>query len=349
MKPHYKDIARQLIEENPGRKMNLIFGGGRDALGSPMDQVDKVKFGGGAEISCKRSDKENLVEKYLHQFSDDKEAHYVTNAGEMITLDYEDVDHVLGLFSNNHMSYNSLRDKSAEGEPSMSEMTKAAIKILNNKKNVNGYVLVVESGKIDQGHHQNHARLALEEMVEFDRAIQEAYEMTSDDTLIIVTADHAHALIFNGYPTRGNDIFGLANKPEVEPYETLVYATGPGYWMHLANSTNETFIPIINFTAKQRAEPTYMHTSMIPMTDAAHSGEDVGVFATGPGSNLIQGVFEQSFIPYVISFASCIGPVAHQNPACRGERYKSNASELTRNWLLLLTLNWLCLLYRQVL
>lgn len=328
--------------------MNVIFGGGRDSLGAPTDQVERVVFGGGAENPCKRSDEENLVEKYLHQFEDHEEVHYVTNAGEMITIDYDDVDHVLGLFANNHMSYESIRDKSSEGEPSLTEMTRAAMKILNNKKNANGYVLVVEGGKIDQGHHQNHARLALEEMVEFDRAIQEASEMATDDTLIIVTADHSHAMLFNGYPARGNDILGMANKPEVEPYETLVYATGPGYWMHMANSTNETFMAMKSFTPKQRSEPTYMHSSLIPMTDAVHSGEDVGVFATGPGSNLIQGTFEQSYIPYVISFSSCIGPLAHQNPACRGERYTSPASELKQNSLLFVTLNCLCILYRHV-
>lgn len=41
---------------------------------------------------------------------------------------------------------------------------------------------------------QNHARLALEEMVEFERAIQEAVDLVSDDTLILVTADHAHSV-----------------------------------------------------------------------------------------------------------------------------------------------------------
>lgn len=46
---------------------------------------------------------------------------------------------------------------------------------------------------IDHAHHQNHARFALEEFVEFERAIQQAKDMTSsDETLIIVTSDHAH-------------------------------------------------------------------------------------------------------------------------------------------------------------
>lgn len=347
MRHHYKDIARQLIEDKPGRDMNVIFGGGRDFLGAPIAQEDKIKFKGNSENSCNRTDKQNLVDKYLSQFDNATNVSYVTNTGELIAVNVDNADRVLGLFANNHMHYESLRDKGAAGEPSLSEMTKAAIKILNNKKNKHGYVLMVEGGKIDQAHHQNHARLALEEMVEFERAIREAVEMTSDDTLIVVTADHAHSMIFNGYPPRGNDIFGMANKPEIEPYETLVYATGPGFWMHISNGTNETFIPIQSFTSEQRSEPTYMSSSLIPMSDAVHSGEDVGVFAVGPGSNLVQGVFEQSYIPYVVSFSSCIGPVSHHNPACRGEKNFNSASELKHNFLRLLTLNCLCILYHR--
>lgn len=347
MRTSFKDIARQLVEEKPGKDMNVIFGGGRDFLGAPLPQIDKVKFKGGADNSCNRTDKQNLVERFLNQFDNKTNAKYVTNAAELVELNYDDIDHVLGLFANNHMSYDSIRDKESGGEPSLSEMTKAAINILNNKKNKKGYMLMVEGGKIDQAHHQNHARLALEEMVEFERAIEEAVKMTSDDTLIIVTADHSHSMVFNGYPTRGNDILGMANKPEFEPYETIVYASGPGFYMHLAgNDSNTTFIPLNEFTPQQRAEPTYMHSSLIPMSDGTHSGEDVGVFATGPGSNLIQGVFEQNYIPYVISFSSCIGPVAQRNPKCSGVK-RNNSDGLKHNVVLLLALNCLCILFRH--
>lgn len=350
MKSYYKDIARQLVEEKPGRDMNVIFGGGRDFLGASIKQADKVKFGGSAEKSCNRTDGQNLVEKYLSQFDNTTNVKYVKTSGELMDVDFEEVDRVLGLFANNHMNYNSLRDRSSDGEPSLAEMTKAAIRILNNKKNKKGFVLMVEGGKIDQAHHQNHARLALEEMVEFDRAIKEAIEMTSDDTLIVVTADHAHSMIFNGYPRRGNDILGILTKPEVPSYETILYATGPGFWKHItSNDTNSSFIAMENFSAEQRASPTYMHTSLIPMNDAVHSGEDVGVFATGPGSRLIQGAFEQNYIPYVISFSACIGPLSHQNPSCRHEKLTNESNKVTTSFLILITLNCICFSYRHVL
>jgi hypothetical protein len=74
------------------------------------------------------------------------------------------------------------------------------------------------------------------------------------------------SMVFNGYGERGNDILGLGNKPEVEPYETLVYATGPGFNYHLANDTKEMFVPIPSFTDKQRSEPTYMSLSLIQVS-----------------------------------------------------------------------------------
>jgi alkaline phosphatase len=151
MRENFKDIARQLVENEPGNKLNVIFGGGRDFLGSSMHSEKRVvKFGGSAEISCNRTDNENLVKKYMRQFSNDKVVEYVTNTRELLGIDYENVDHVIGLFANNHMEYNSLRDTSSEGEPSLTEMTKCAIKILSNKKNKNGFMLIVEGGKIDQ-------------------------------------------------------------------------------------------------------------------------------------------------------------------------------------------------------
>jgi alkaline phosphatase len=50
------------------------------------------------------------------------------------------------------MSYTGTKEIEKD-EPSLSEMTVAAIEVL--QKNENGYVLFVEGGRIDHAHHQN--------------------------------------------------------------------------------------------------------------------------------------------------------------------------------------------------
>lgn len=51
-----------------------------------------------------------------------------------------------------HMSYAGTKEAERD-EPSLAEMTLAAIEVL--RKNQNGYVLFVEGGRIDHAHHQN--------------------------------------------------------------------------------------------------------------------------------------------------------------------------------------------------
>jgi len=54
-----------------------------------------------------------------------------------------------------HMSYSGTKEVERD-EPTLSEMTLAAIEVL--RKNENGYVLFVEGGRIDHAHHQNLVR-----------------------------------------------------------------------------------------------------------------------------------------------------------------------------------------------
>lgn len=132
----------------------------------------------------------------------------------------------LGLFHQSHMDYHL--KSNTNSQPTLQEMTKKAIELL--QKEPNGFILFVEGGRIDQAHHENLAKLALDETVEFSKAVAAGAEMTSeDDTLIVVTSDHAHTLSMSGYPKRGKNILGLVEKLAKDnmTFTTLSYANGP--------------------------------------------------------------------------------------------------------------------------
>ncbi|KAH8363459.1 hypothetical protein KR084_010652 [Drosophila pseudotakahashii] len=347
------DIARQLVENAPGNRFNVILGGGMSPMGIlNASEVRTTNFEGPTESICSRGDNRNLPAEWLaHHANDTVAPALVHNRKDLLKVDVEKVDHLMGLFRNNHITYSVARE---DGEPSLQEMTETALGILERGDESSGYVLLVEGGRIDQGHHMNYARAALHELYEFDLAIQAAVNNTDpEETLILVTADHSHAVTFNGYALRGADILGAANSHEKNDpmvYETISYANGPGYWDHLANdsrpqNSSNMWMPLKQFTEEERAAPTYRHLATVPRKDETHGGEDVAVFAYGPGSSLIRGVFEQNYLAYVMSYAGCLGPAKDFDDSCEehkdGEKKesqhgKSSASVLSASLITIL-------------
>lgn len=102
-------------------------------------------------------------------------------------------------------------------------------------------------GRIDHGHHDGIAKLALTETVMFDRAIQRAAQLTREsDTLTVVTADHSHVFTFGGNTPRGNPIFGTVplNRKWVEILETA--------WVCLRNLLINAFVWLFRPGTKER-------------------------------------------------------------------------------------------------
>lgn len=59
--------------------------------------------------------------------------------------------------------------------PSLKQMTSTAISVLS--KNPKGFILVVESGLIDQAHHRGWARKAISETSAMDEAVNSTLEI----------------------------------------------------------------------------------------------------------------------------------------------------------------------------
>ncbi|XP_078049409.1 alkaline phosphatase 4 [Augochlora pura] len=290
-----KDIASQLIEDEPGKNFRVMMGGGAQNMGMPQLPTDSG--------SCVRDDGRNLAQVWSRN---NPEGAVVTTAEELLSLDIANTSKILGVFAPSHLPYHALK---SDQVPTLANMTTQAIRLL--RKNKNGFLLMVESGKIDIAHHHNYAKLALREVSELEEAILAALQQVSlDDTLVIVTADHSHSFTINGYPQRGNDILGFGNDPKkakvVQTYETLSYANGPGFFYHRRNDSgnvNETWRNPEQ--DKTRDEPLYPQMAGMYMESETHGGEDVGVYAAGPYSHLIRGTFEQNYIAHVVAYAAC--------------------------------------------
>lgn len=220
---------------------------------------------------------------------------------------------VLGLFNPGHLTFMADR-KADSSEPTLTAMTAEAIARL--KAGPQGFYLMVEGGRIDHAHHAGQAGYALEEAVEFARAVQYAVDNTDPrDTLIMVTADHSHVFTIAGYPQRGNDILGLVVPPkgtgedggdgtspllaaDGKPYTTLGYANGPGGLLPAKHDGNDADhdhgrpMPETGIKARQQA--------LVPLGSETHGGEDVALFATGPGAERARGVIEQNVIYTII-------------------------------------------------
>ncbi|XP_062901785.1 intestinal-type alkaline phosphatase 1-like isoform X1 [Mobula hypostoma] len=286
-----KDIALQLISNTD---IDVILGGGRKYMtpeGTPDPEYpdDRAQDG-------ERKDNKNLIEMWL---KGKKDAKYVWNKSQFDAVDVQKTKYLMGLFEPKDMKYELNRNETMD--PSIVEMTEKAIKILS--KNPKGFFLFVEGGRIDHGHHDGKAVLALHEAVKFDDAIEKAGTLTKEsDTLTIVTADHSHVFSIGGKAFRGNSIFGLSpyNAKDEKPYTSLLYGNGPGF--AIVNGTRE------NITSISYDNKDYHQQAAVPLDSETHGGEDVAIFAKGPMAYLFHKTHEENYVAHVIAYASCIEP-----------------------------------------
>lgn len=285
-----KDIAAQLIDWSAGNGFEVVLGGGRSNF-----LPDSVADPEAADKMGSRKDGRNLVEEWKAKYNDGA---YVWNKAEFDAVNLENTSRLFGLFERSHMRYEADRAKDKGGEPSVAEMTGKAIDILS--KNKDGFVLMVEAGRVDHAHHAGNAARALIDTIAVSEAVQVAFDKVNpDETLIILTADHSHTLTINGYPKRNNPILGIAGEgDDKKPYTTLSYANGPGAKLDE---------PRPNLAGVDTTDVDYLQPALVPLGESeTHAGDDVTVFAAGPWAHLFHGVVEQNLIYHVMAYASQI-------------------------------------------
>ena len=318
-----EDIASQLVnfEANLEARyegldvdgLEVVMGGGRrhflpkDAAFNSADAVSSVEGD--------RTDGRDLTAEWKAKYP---AGQYVMDQAGFDAIDAESTERVFGLFNESHMQYKADRANDVAGEPSLAEMTAKAIDVLDN--NANGFMLTVEAGRIDHGHHAGNAYNALSDTVALSKAVQVALDKTSiEDTLIIVTADHSHVFTIAGYPKRGNPILGKvvpvgSDEPSLAadnmPYTTVGYTNGGGF-RNLGDETDAdagyNFAPVtgrVDLTDVDTTTPGFHQEAVVPLGSETHAAEDVGVYAVGPGAHLVTGTNEQSLIFHVMDYAA---------------------------------------------
>ncbi|XP_069992201.1 alkaline phosphatase isoform X1 [Penaeus vannamei] len=365
-----KDIARQLVENEPGRNINVLLGGGRRHW-IPMTEFDREE----RDQRGRRTDGRNLLDAWVHdKKTRDLHAEYVWNKAQFDGVDPRYTDYLLGIFGYSHLDFEVDRNKGPTGDPSLVEMTVKAIQIL--RKNPHGFFLMVEAGRIDHAHHHNNGRRALEEIGALDEAVRNALNITqpsetllvltadhshvftfggdntprghpvmagrldhahhynmaaraldevarleeavnaalkltdASNTLLVVTADHSHTMTFGGASVpRGNPVLGFDKETsdlDGKPYTTLLYGNGPGY----AHTTPTGRQDLTGFNTQ---DINFVQQAAVPRKYETHGGEDVPVYAYGPGAHLFSGTIEQTYIAHAIAHAACI---AEDNSHC---------------------------------
>jgi alkaline phosphatase len=310
-----RDIARQFAEFAVGDGIEVAMGGGRSHFMAAGEQDPEY-----ADVVGDRLDGRDLIAEWqsLHP-----EGRYVWNGAQLEALDLAATPRLFGLFEPDHMNYEHDRPKDRGGEPSLAAMTRAAIAVLRQRQA--GYFLLVEGGRIDHAHHAGNAYRALTDAIAFSDAVRSAVELAGPDTMILVTADHSHTLTFAGYPKRGNPILGKVLGSSGEdasagfasdalglPYTTLGYANGPGYagatdqqpegpkrFPHeVSGAQSAADRPRLNEVDTE--DPDYLQEATMPARSETHGGDDVGIWATGPGAEAVHGSLEQNVIFHLL-------------------------------------------------
>lgn len=193
-------IAVQMLDA----QIDVLFGGGRQNW-LPAGQP------GGA-----RSDGRNLLSE-------------AQQAGWQIVQDKPQMDavssgRVIGLFQTDALT-------TLPPEPSLAEMTGAALRILSSGPAAQPFFLMVEGSQIDWAGHQNNQAACVRQTLLFDMAVRKALEFAARDqnTLVIVTADHeTGALTVSGGGSKPGNLKASWASQGHSGAQVPMYAFGPG-------------------------------------------------------------------------------------------------------------------------
>jgi alkaline phosphatase len=285
-------IAAQIVPGGAGYNpalldgVDVLMGGGRNHF-TPFDAASNPKG---------RADGRDLMAELAargYAVAANKEQMQAAQPGRKFVGIYSDAG---------HLDYDMER---RAAQPALSQMALKALDLL--APDPDGFFLMVEGGKIDHALHDSNARRALTDTIAFDDAIKAVVERMRvldpglKNTLIVVTADHDHTLVMNGYAKRGNPVLDIvrnygdgqpARDADGKTYTTLVFGNGP----------NRPDLRADVASAVALGDDYHQETG-IKLAGETHGGGDVKLFATGAGSQVFKGTMENTTVFHLMKAA----------------------------------------------
>ncbi|RUT29013.1 alkaline phosphatase [Paenibacillus zeisoli] len=213
---------------------------------------------------------------------------------------------VLGLFAPG--GFDKAIDRSPQA-PSLEEMTNTAISRLNTNKK--GFFLMVEGSQIDWAGHDNDIVGSMSEMQDFEKAFKAAIDFAKKDghTLVVATADHSTgglSVAANGkYNFDASPIKAAKRTPDFMAAQIFggadVEATLKQYIA--LDLTAEEIQAVKDAAAKKDKDATGIDNAIEAIfnartntgwTTGGHTGEDVPVYAFGPGKERFAGLIDNT-------------------------------------------------------
>jgi alkaline phosphatase len=270
-----------------------------------------------ADIRKDKKDIFSLFEKKGYQV--------VKNAAEMEKAGTQKP--VLGVFYRDGLPYYMDRnsdDDLKKAIPSLAEMTQKAIEHM--KDNPKGFVMQVESGKVDWAAHANDAGALIHEQIQFDEAIKVAMDFAEKDkeTLVIITTDHGNAnpgIIYGSNADKGFDSIQKYTKSNEWILNAIHNDFTPKQVRELIETANglvlseENAKTILSYYSGQKKEEGLYNYKNVPFQALSemqkksnsvgfisneHSGDLVELAVYGPGSHLLKPFVKNTDLHYLM-------------------------------------------------
>jgi len=201
---------------------------------------------------------------------------------------------VFGAFSKTELAFiNQVEERSQQ--PSLSDMVRRAIELL--QYNTGGYLLVVDAGLMRKAAQENNAERTFRQTIELDRAVAVARNYAGPKSTIIACGDVAiGGLSLNGFPFRQDSGIALLGfNAAGQPW--ITWATGPNG----TKSYGAAKIPgNLNGNGNEQPDVEPREPAAVYTKAALCTVEDVIAFGSGPGTDVLRGVLDNTRIFEII-------------------------------------------------